>query len=735
MEYDIQFSRLSTTEKLPDRFLNAQIKNSTDLSKSSMGQVFWVIEILTPWFPTAQIGQTIINTFSQSYYEGGSTSDLANFEQALKKVNETLAQITQNGETDWIGNLNGILGVLVENKMHIAQTGKCEAYIFRDGKINHLTYGLATNNIEAHPLKTFSNITSGELKSHDKVLLSSPDIYKHLSIDSLQQVISMNTPNEAVLQTAKILKKKKVSTVNALVMNLLDMDELAKQPPSENNTVFLDRPLESIWAGGKRFWNQLIFPVLKIVGKSSKKASKKSLTFTKNYLRSMQEKKKTAAATPPKKKDLFEKEFIDNNPSEDLLKDEEIQYSPELEVHYYNEKKKIEEQSKISKFFGFISQKLSKFFQFIINIATNKKTRPYFFVIVAIILLVIIGLVVNSKRGDGTANMNLANSQAVLRDAENLQKDAKTADLSNDKEKAKQLYSQAIEKLKSIQDLPIVGGNAKEDLALCYTELDKLTATTRFSSLSPLFSIGSPIKSVFVVNGKAFMATQDTIFQSLLSGGKPEEAASAPRNNGDLQFGTLMGKDIFLYTSAQKIYDFVTTSESIDLALGPSNWETANAASNFAGNIYLLDGIIGQIYKHPSSSGSFAVGEEYINTSSIDLKGSVSITVDGEIYVLRSNGEALKFAKGKQQDFSLQDVPTPASKIEKPLKIYTDGDMPSIFVLDGGLKRILEFGKDGHFIRQHALPESFNEISDFFVSYKSKKIWIANGKDLFEISI
>ena len=334
MEYEIQFSRLATTEKLSDRFLNAQIKNSTDLSKSSMGQVFWVIEILTPWFPTAQIGQTIINTFTQSYYDGGSTSDLVNFEEALKKVNETLAQITQNGETDWIGNLNGILGILVENKMHIAQAGKCEAYIFRDGKINHLTYGLATNNVEAHPLKTFSNITSGELKSHDKVLLSSPDIYKHLSIDSLQQIISMNTPNEAVLQTAKILKKKKVSAVNALVMNLLDMDEMAKQPPSENSTVYLDRPLESFWAGGKRLWHQLIFPILTIVGKSGKKASEKSLNFTKNYIKTLQEKKKNTIPAPPKKKDLFEKEFIDNNPSEDLLKDEEIQYSPELEVHY-----------------------------------------------------------------------------------------------------------------------------------------------------------------------------------------------------------------------------------------------------------------------------------------------------------------------------------------------------------------------------------------------------------------
>ena len=253
MEYEIQYARLATTEKLPDRFLNAQVKSSSDLAKSSMGKVISLIEILTPWFPTAQIGQTIINIFFQKYYEGGSTSDLVNFEEALKKVNESLAQITQNGETDWIGNLNGILGVIVENKLHIAQTGKAEAYIFRDGKVNHLTFGLAQNGAEPHPLKTFSNITSGELKSLDKILIGNPELYQHLSIENIRQIITLNTPDEAILQIARILKKKRVNTVNVLIINLLSIEELAKQPvEDEEETVYLDRPLESIWAGAAR---------------------------------------------------------------------------------------------------------------------------------------------------------------------------------------------------------------------------------------------------------------------------------------------------------------------------------------------------------------------------------------------------------------------------------------------------------------------------------------------------
>ena len=735
MTYEIQYARLATTEKLPDRFLNTQVKESTDLSKSSMGQIFSLIEILTPWFPTAQIGQTIINTFIQNYYTGGSTSDLANFEASLKKVNESLAQITQNGETDWIGNLNGILGVVVENKLHLAQTGKSEAYIFREGKVNHLTYGLAQNGAEPHPLKTFSNITSGELKSLDKILIANPELYKHLTIESLRQIVTLNNPNEVILQIAKILKKKKVNTVNVLIISLLNAEEIAKQEvmPEEETTIYLDRPLESIWAQVTRVWQQIFFPILKFIGKSGQKAGDKSIAFTKNYLTKLKERK--TAQEPIKKRDLFEKEFLEANREEGLLKDEEIQYSPELKVHYYEEQKKLKE-NKFIPFIKSVNVQTKKIFNFIISLAKNRRTRPYFFVGIAIIILIILGLFINSQRHKSGSQFNLTESQQTLREAEEAEKNAKIAILSNDQEKAKLLFTEAIEKAQKIIDFPIVGANAKEILARVYLELDKLTATTRFGSLSPILSTGDDIKSLFIIGGQAYLVTKSDIYRGLLSGGKPEKLISIPKNGGDFQCGFLMNKNIYLYTSSQKVYGFQAENQKIDLVkLENGSWETANACASYIGNLYLLDGIIGQIYKHASSQDIFSKGEPYINTASIDIKNSNSLAIDGYLYVLRNNGDVLKFQRGRLQDFDLKDIPTPWSKIEKPIKIFTDENTPSIYILDGGQKRILEFDKDGHFIHQYALPDSFQDLKDFVVSVKSKKIWVVNKGELYEINI
>ena len=736
MEYEIQYARLATTEKLSDRFLNTGLRATGDLSKTQMGEVFSMVEILTQWFTTAQIGQTIINTFTSAYYNSGSTSDLANFEAALKKVNETLAQITQNGETDWIGNLSAVLGVIIENKIHIGQTGKAIAYVFRDGKVEDLTEGLATNG-ESHPLKTFTNVTSGELKSHDKILIANPELYAQIDMENLRQTITMNSPSEAVVQLAKMLKKKKVNNVNALVINLLTTEELSKIPVvNEKETVYLDRPLESIWAGVQRTWHQLIFPILKAFGKSTQKASSRSLDFTKNYLKTLREKKQTNQVV--RKKDLFEKEFIQQNSdsSEDnLLKDENFKYSPDLEVHYYHEQQK-ENNNKLKKYLSNVTNFAGKVWRLILGLFKNKKTKPFVLVGCAIIILVIIGLIIFNRSRTNAPKFNLSEAQATLKTAEDQASSAKQAALGQDKEKSKQLCASAIDTANKISTFAIVGEPAKKVIDECQNQIDIFSATTRFKTLDPLLAIEGKAQGAFVLSDRAYLISSGDIYSALISGGKPEKVATIPGGNGEFRFGAVSGKMIYLYTSSQKVYDFDTSNNQIGLInLTGGNWESANAGATYNGNFYLLDSIIGQIYKHAFIADKPQTGEVYITSGSVDVKNSKSLAVDGSVYVLLSNGNVVELSRGKLQDFSLQDTPTPYSRIEDPVKIYTDSDAASIYILDNGQKRILEYDKSGHYLHQYALPSTLGDLTDFVVSVKAKKIWVLSDKNLYEISI
>lgn len=741
MEYEVQSARITTTGKLPDRFLNCQQKTTTDLTKTYMGTIYSLVEIVSPWFSTAQVGQTIINTFSQGYYLGGSTSDLTNFEEALKRVNEALAQATQNGETNWIGNLNAILAVVIENKIHLAQTGRAEAYIFREGKINHLTFGLAQNQIETHPLKTFSNVTSGELKSKDKVLITNPDLISEIDLETLREIIALHHPNEAILQIAKILKRKKVKTVNCVILDLLSLEEASRQPvTSLPDNIHLDKPIESVWVILEKFWQQILKPIANFTGNHAKTATTHSWAFTKKYITKMQNRKTEEL---PRKKDLFDKEFLSEEQAteEGLLKDEEIKYSPELNVHHY-ERELAEKHDRLKPIMNRTSAILTKiwqgliiFFSWVWTMFRQKKTRPYFLVVMALIILVILSLAINARRHGGQEKLTLLEAQNMLREAEAAEKEATMAALSNDQEKATELYAECFEKSQKIISNEIIKVSAQEVLGKCQRELDKLTDTTRFDNLKPIITAEKDTKAVFVVAGQVFFVTKDTIYKSTTSGGALNKAATLPRNNGDFLFGAVAGSNIYLYTSAQKVYEFMPETSKLELVKIDGTWETANAMAYYAGNLYLLDGILGQIYRHTSGSNAYGSGEKYITSASIDVKNSNSLAIDGSIFVLRAAGEVLELQKAKLQDFSLRDTPAPQASIEKPIKIYTDSDTTSIYVLDGAVSRILEFDKEGRFVHQYALPPELNNLTDFTVSVKAKKIWILNEDNLYEISI
>lgn len=735
MEYEIQFSRIATSDKLADRFLNCQSQSSNDLGKSFMGKTYSLVEILSPWFTAAQVGQNINATFTQSYYQSGSTSDLANFEESLKKVNENLARVTQNGETNWIGNLNSILAVVIENKLHLAQTGKAEAYIFRDGKVNHITYGLAETQTEPHPLKTFSNVTSGELRPHDKVLIANPDLFRYIDLESLRQIITLNEPYQSVLQIGKILRKKHAKTVNALILNLVSIEEASRTNTDPTaDTIYLDKQLESYWVMAQKFYNQYLAPVLKILFHQTKKAGKKSLEFTRNYLTRLQENRQLNQ--PVKTKDLFDKEFLESPKDEGLLKDEEIKYSPELQVHYYEEKVKYEKS---------LSKKWEPFFNFLINAAIktidfikNKKSRPYLYIAAACILLFFLGTTIATKRTSHKGGMTLLQAQTILKDAQNLQKNAQSAATSNKVSQAEEYYFQAISSAQKIENYSVVSADAKNIIKDSFLALDRLTATTRFSALTPVLSLASTqqIRGTFISNGYAYMLTKNEVYKGLISGGRIEKVAALPSNNGEILFGAQNGNNnLIIYTTRQTVFSLDLTQEKLTAAKTGTAWETANAGAVFGGNIYLASGVIGQIYKHAASGDGFAASEPYVNSASIDIKNSRSLAIDGSVYVLQNDGDILKLNRGKIADFNLSGIPSPNTKLAGATKIYTDTDCPSIYVLDNPRKRIVELDKDGTFLRQYALPDSFTSLTDFAVSVKSKKIWLSNANNLYSIDL
>lgn len=242
-ESSLKTAKILTTSKLPDRFLETKIYEPTSPEESIFGNTYLLIEVTTPWFPTAKITKLIRDTFLEEYYQKSTNRHEAKrFEDGLKAINKKLSDLTGAGQTEWMGNLNAIIATISSKHLYLSHTGTAEAYLFRHNKISHITEG-EENAKSPTPIQTFSALINGQLEAEDRIVLSNSEMYNFVSIDTLRNAVSQISPNGAVDEVANILFKENANKVNAIFI-YLDDDSAnvigAKTPPNMPDTIFLD---------------------------------------------------------------------------------------------------------------------------------------------------------------------------------------------------------------------------------------------------------------------------------------------------------------------------------------------------------------------------------------------------------------------------------------------------------------------------------------------------------------
>lgn len=160
----------------------------------------------------------------------------------------------------------------------------------------------------------------------------------------------------------------------------------------------------------------------------------------------------------------------------------------------------------------------------------------------------------------------------------------------------------------------------------------------------------------------------------------------------------------------------------------PKNNTTVSIASIYGDNLYTIDTENNQIYKHSPSGDDFSIGKPWLKDD-ISLKKIKSITIDGAIYTINSDGVINKFFKGEKQDFGFKNE---NELLSGPEKIWTNTELSNLYVMDTVGKKIAVINKDGEMITQY-YSESFTDLKDFIVMNNGKKIYVLSGSKIFEI--
>lgn len=142
----------------------------------------------------SDVVSAIASVVKKEYFSIRRRTASESFETTLHKVNLMLTEFVKNGNVRWLGHLHGSIAAIEKNRIHFSATGDGILLLIRNGVAINIGEGLSASDAATHPLKTFTEISTGRLEAGDKLLLASPSLGELFSGEQLARVASRMDP-------------------------------------------------------------------------------------------------------------------------------------------------------------------------------------------------------------------------------------------------------------------------------------------------------------------------------------------------------------------------------------------------------------------------------------------------------------------------------------------------------------------------------------------------------------
>ena len=186
--------------------------------------------------------------------------------------------------------------------------------------------------------------------------------------------------------------------------------------------------------------------------------------------------------------------------------------------------------------------------------------------------------------------------------------------------------------------------------------------------------------------------------------------------------------DTTAYYVTDKAIVEVTGSES-DIIDNDDAWKSPKAVIPYQANIYVLDQDSG-IIKYAAGEDGYGQSD-YFGGSGPDLSKAVGMAIDGSVWIVFTDGKVEQYTSGSNDNLSLSGFDTP---LKNPKAIVTSLELGSVYVLDAGNNRIVQFSKSGNFEAEYSSPQLGNATIFTISSDQQTAQFLAGGK-VFEIPL
>lgn len=663
-------------------FCETFVYQPKNIDEIKLGGLF-ILGRLEEYPDASHIINLLTSIIKREYYSNSKRKPLKSLEDSFKKANAALADLTKNSGFSWLGKMDFVCAVLVKDVLHITKIGRSKIFLMREGSMVDIGKRLVSSS----PQKIFHSIASGKIFLHDKIVLATGDIFKHIPSKGLKQIIETGE----ITQLKKIIEESKNFSAQGLVLiETVREDEL---PAKAFETIEI-KPDPATSARSER----LILPESKLSALKSEifliwrnfwMKSKDRLKAIRQSIEKQQINNRLRAAA--KSGASSAKELILPKNTARITAPEEGKISPlnretltGLRAASFSKNKRLDKKLRRVKLilrnlpyltaaaFG------SSWREF------KKDTTPRAKKILLAIIIILIGSSFAARYF-----LNQKYQKQILAN----------------EERSKQ-SQEKLEQINKAYRLESVGQN------ISLPEEGNFTPEFLAISGDTVFAAGNPSQKLYS-------------FTVLNTAQTPQEVNGLPAEKTWQKIISTSDHSLVLLSKENKLYEYNSTTKifsELSVKL-PSQETQIQDIAAFKNNLYILDSSNNQIIK----CSDFRECQIWITD---DLRKGISLAVDGSIYVLKNDGAIATYFAGRKQG---QAIPEIKPAISNSARLITAENLTNIYILDKETKRIAILTKENQLIKQYYVDIP-GKIKDFQLSNDEKNIFILADNKIYQIA-
>lgn len=708
------------------------LAHPTPLEERTLGRLVLLAEIAERSQDNDRILHELEQEISRQYYESEDFQAEAAFERMLQKVNERLHLLLGPTLPEWLEHASLAIAVVKETALHFTVIGQLHAFLIHRQRIVDIleTSSGAPSQDQASPLKIFTNIISGQLSLEDSLLFCTPSVLDYLSQEKLKRIIGEHNPNDAVRQLENLLAESDSATsFGAIVLRLtaLPPEEKEEEALGDAEVAIHDRsgitrPQTSMEelirreAKTNELLNHPLWPNLSRAIKTGTRGAVEKMGAAFAH-------KEEAPHETPSEGTTIRAWKAPAEPSA-LHKASRATASGLL----FLLKAVV---AGIGKLFAGIGRSLRRrsVSEHLKNAPTSTNRRlasgaSWFrmltpqrrWILLAALVLIIFAAqsIVSAGSRRALQQQQQTYASAITKAREDISAADAALLIKNESGARKSLQDAAV----LLATIPADQKSYTADIASMTNQIQTKQQTLRHvvsvdpetvydlaglevgftaSSLTlsdgALFTFNNTSSSIFTIDttkkSAATLVNAPSLESPLSSfvGGQPSPALLLQHNG-----------------SLQQINATTKALATVPVAYDNTDRDLRDAAV-YINRLYTLDAKNSAIIRHDKSGTGYTAGTSWLSAAGTSLSDAVSLAIDGSVYVLHQSGVIDKFTAGKKDAVTF-DQPDPVS--QSPNALYAAPDVATLFVADGANRRIIEYGKDGKFLRQYVSDKLSN---------------------------